>query len=249
MMQSASWPTLSLSCIETLSHDKAAVALQRTLKTLEACGGHVLKRLYWFSNAPCPIAADLALRRGADFVQWVRIESFRLDRSFNDQLNELTLDLVPKTVDTDFNLVVQADGYAVNAEAWTDLFFEYDYIGASWPNESAERAVGNGGFSMRSKKLYQAILDLRRRYSLEDLTQRLTQNDICEDKFVGHSIPEDNLICKIYRPTLEQQYGIRFAPAELADRFSIETNAGSPWFGASFGFHGHFAGSFYIKAR
>jgi hypothetical protein len=178
----------------------------------------------------------------------VKIGPFRLDRSFNDQLNELTLDLVPKTVDTDFNLVVQADGYAVNAEAWTDLFFAYDYIGASWPNETAERAVGNGGFSMRSRKLYQAILDLRRRYSLEDLTQKLTQNDICEDKFVGHSIPEDNLICKIYRPTLEQQYGIRFAPVELADRFSIETNAGSAWFGSSFGFHGHFAGSFYIKA-
>ena len=127
------------------------------------------------------------------------------------------------------------------------MFFEYDYIGASWPRESAGRDVGNGGFSLRSKKLYQAILDLRQRYTLETLIQRLTQNEICEDKFVGHSIPEDNLICKIYRPTLEQQYGIRFAPAELADRFSIETNAGSPWLGSSFGFHGHFAGSFYIK--
>jgi len=145
-------------------------------------------------------------------------------------------------------LMAQWDGFVWQTAMWSDEFLQYDYIGASWPQEIAQRAVGNGGFSLRSKKLYRALLDLRRRYSLEDMTQRLTQNDICEDKFVGHSIPEDNLICKIYRPTLEQQYGIRFAPADLADRFSIETNAGSPWFGTSFGFHGHFAGSFYIKA-
>jgi hypothetical protein len=247
-MQHVLLPTLSLSCIETQSYDKAGVALLRTLKVLSVCEGLVLKRVFWFSDAPCPIQAELDTQWGAGFVVWVRIEPFNVNRSFNDQLNELTLDLLPKTVDTDFNLVVQADGYAVNAQAWTDEFLRYDYIGASWPQEIAQRAVGNGGFSLRSKKLYRALLDLRRRYSLEDMTQRLTQNDICEDKFVGHSIPEDNLICKIYRPTLEQQYGIRFAPADLADRFSIETNAGSPWFGTSFGFHGHFAGSFYIKA-
>jgi len=248
MTQSFAVPTLSLACIETHSHDKAGLAVLRTLKTLSACQGLAVKRVFWFSNAPCPLEAALVATWGAAFVVWVRIEPFELNRSFNDQLNELTLDLLPKTVDTDFNLVVQADGYAVNAQAWTDEFLQYDYIGASWPQEIAQRAVGNGGFSLRSKKLYRALLDLRRRYSLEDMTQRLTQNDICEDKFVGYSIPEDNLICKIYRPTLEKQYGIRFAPAELADRFSVETNAGSPWFGTSFGFHGHFAGSFYLKA-
>ncbi len=248
MTQSFAVPTFSLSCIETRSHDKAGLAVLRTLKTLSACHGFDVKRVFWFSNAACPIEAELVARWGAAFVVWVRIEPFELNRSFNDQLNELTLDLLPKTVDTDFNLVVQADGYAVNYQAWTDQFLQYDYIGASWPHESTGRDVGNGGFSLRSKKLYRAMLDLRRRYTLERLIQGLQTIDICADKFLGYSIPEDNLICKIYRPILEQQYGIRFAPAELADRFSIETNAGSPWFGSSFGFHGHFAGSFYIKA-
>ena len=220
----------------------------RTLRALRSCEGVVIKRLYWFSNEPCPIENELVPTWGADFVKWIKLAPFEASRSFNDQLTELTLDLIPKTVDTDFNLIVQADGYAVNAQAWTDMFFEYDYIGASWPRESAGRDVGNGGFSLRSKKLYQAILDLRQRYTLETLTEGLKQNEICEDKFVGNSIPEDNLICKIYRPLLEQQYGVRFAPAELADQFSIETNASSPWFGRSFGFHGHLAGSFYIKS-
>ena len=30
-------------------------------------------------------------------------------------------------------------------------FFDYDYIGAPWPNNFVNR-VGNGGFSLRSKK-------------------------------------------------------------------------------------------------
>jgi hypothetical protein len=50
----------------------------------------------------------------------------------------------------------------------------------------------------------------------------------------------------VYRPILEAEYGIQFAPSLMADQFSIETNANSPWLGKSFGFHGRLAGSFYL---
>jgi hypothetical protein len=150
-------------------------------------------------------------------------------------------------VQTDFNLIIQSDGYAANIDAWTDEFYEYDYIGASWPNETERRNVGNGGFSWRSSKLYQAILDLRSHHSLEDLLKETLIDETWIDKFGGRSIPEDNLISKVYRPILEKQYGIRFAPAGLADQFSIETKGDSPWLGKSFGFHGHLTGSFYVN--
>ena len=42
-------------------------------------------------------------------------------------------------------------------------------------------------------------------------------------------------ICKTYRKLLEQDYGIRFAPADLAARFSFET---VPPPGPTLGFHG-----------
>lgn len=48
---------------------------------------------------------------------------------------------------------------------------------------------------------------------------------------------EDVLICKQRRPVLETECGIRFAPAELADRFSYEYEIPRA---PTFGFHGVF---------
>ena len=65
-----------------------------------------------------------------------------------------------------FALIVQADGYVINPHSWTSEFLNYDYIGAPWPlTDSAyidpfgnHQRVGNGGFSLRSKKLLQTPL-------------------------------------------------------------------------------------------
>jgi hypothetical protein len=237
-------PSIGISCAETKAYEKAALALTRTL---EVCKNLPVQKVYWLSDAPCPMQSSIEGSWGADFLEWIPIEPFCVTESFNDQYSALTLELLPLVVKTDFNLVIQSDGYAANADAWTDEFYEYDYIGASWPNETEGRNVGNGGFSWRSRKLYQAILDLRSHYSLEDLLKETLIDETWIDKFGGRSIPEDNLISKVYRPTLEKQYGIRFAPAGLADQFSIETNGDSPWLGKSFGFHGHLTGSFYVN--
>jgi tetratricopeptide (TPR) repeat protein len=100
-------------------------------------------------------------------------------------------------VDTDFALVVQYDGYILNGRRWSDDFLKYDYIGAPWNSGN----VGNGGFSLRSRRLMTAL----------------------RDKRVVHLVPEDAAICQTYRPALEKEYNIRFAPAEVASRFSFET--------------------------
>jgi hypothetical protein len=243
-MMNSPLPSISISCIETRHPEKAAKAL---MQTLYVCKDLSVERVYWLSDSACSAQGTIEQKWGKDFIEWVRIEPFSLEASFNDQLSHLTLDVVPRAVNTEFNLLIQADGYAVNVDAWTNAFFEYDYIGATWPKECEGRNVGNGGFSWRSKKLYQAIIDLRSKYSIEDFLQGSSIDETWFDKFSGRSIPEDNLIGKVYRPTLERVYGIRFAPSELADQFSIETNANSPWIGQSFGFHGRLAGSFYIQ--
>ncbi|MFM7028736.1 MAG: hypothetical protein ACKOXK_08700 [Chakrabartia sp.] len=48
--------------------------------------------------------------------------------------------------------------------------------------------------------------------------------------------PEDICICHTNRPLLEQRYGIRFAPLDVAARFSFERGPSGP----SLGFHGLF---------
>jgi len=123
-------------------------------------------------------------------------------------------------IDTRFALVTQWDGYVVNAAAWSREFLDYDYIGARWDDslsahagKTPDQCVGNGGFSLRSDMFMRAGTD------------------------PGFTLthPEDALLCGPYRPWLEQGYGIRFAPAGIADRFSCEALLSDS---TPFGFHG-----------
>lgn len=122
--------------------------------------------------------------------------------------------------DTSHVLTIHADGYVLNADAWCDEWLQYDYIGATWGYKDGMN-VGNGGFSLRSKKLCGIL-------AAADLQGE-------------HYHPEDHAIARIYRPALEAQ-GIRFAPEEVANNFSIEAY-GNVWPGGNaytgqFGFHG-----------
>jgi hypothetical protein len=117
-------------------------------------------------------------------------------------------------VSTSHALCVQWDGYVLNGGAWSRDFLDYDYIGAVWPQFEDERNVGNGGFSLRSHRLLKALADLP--YTT--------------------GVPEDVLICRTFRETLEEK-GLRFATEEVARKFSYERSAPS---GREFGFHGAF---------
>lgn len=116
-----------------------------------------------------------------------------------------------KHFETDFVLVIQWDGYVINPGAWTDEFLQYDYIGAPW-HFRTDFKVGNGGFSLRSKKL---------------MTLLATSPEITRLH------PEDDTTAIIYRQFLIDR-GIKFAPLELARKFSTENEP----YRASFGFHG-----------
>lgn len=115
-------------------------------------------------------------------------------------------------VDTDFVQIVQWDGYVTRREAWDDAFLDYDYIGARWWFREPPCNVGNGGFSLRSRRLLEALRD----------------GEIAGDG------PEDDTICLTHRDLLERRYGIRIAPGEVADRYAFE---GVNPTGKEFGFH------------
>ena len=83
--------------------------------------------------------------------------------------------------------------------------------------------VGNGGFSLRSKKLLKALQDDRiAEYFLNKETKQI---------FYG----EDFQISIIYRDLLEKEYNIKYSPIETALRFSTERLVDN---GMTFGFHG-----------
>lgn len=122
-----------------------------------------------------------------------------------------------KYISTPYVLIIQWDGYVLDHMAWNSDFLGFDYVGAKWPWHRDGKNVGNGGFSLRSKKLLDAVATV----------------DI---PFLGDG-PEDDQICRIYREKLEGKFGIKFANEEIADQFSYERSLPDA---STFGFHGLF---------
>ena len=200
--------TLAVCIMDTINHAQAAVTLAHTLRVLSEC--HPAHKAYWVSDQPSPQRFQVPTHE----TLISPIQQFPAD------YNMLCLKLLPELIQEDHCLIIQCDGYAVHAAAWTPEFLKYDYVGACWPSHwHMPHAVGNGGFSLRSRKLLQAI-----RHMQVPVTDR----------------HEDYLLCLDLRPSLEHYYGCTWAPAELADQFSIENNVQSEWLGKSFGFHGKF---------
>jgi hypothetical protein len=117
-----------------------------------------------------------------------------------------------KHVTTSHVLMVQYHAYIIHPELWDNDWLQYDYIGAPWPiregsyiaNTGERIRVGNGGFSLRSKKL----LDAPKNLGLE-----LKQEQ-------GYWNEDGNLTC--YHRAELLSYGIKYAPVEVAAVFSYE---------------------------
>jgi hypothetical protein len=230
-------PSLSISCIETRADyiGRAARAVERTIGCIR------VDVLYWFSTFPFPNSLP-----GVDIVH-IQVPEFT---DYIEDINRIFLHLMPQVVATDFNLIVQFDGFAVNPQAWDPLFWDYDYIGAPfcglWGGGPYWRSsiVGNGGFSLRSRKLYEALLDLRPKWRIEDwlpYDDRLSDFGYYVVNAKGEKCLEEDVLMSLWaRKILETRYGIRFCPPELAGKFSLfqAHPLTQFWLGRSFGFHG-----------
>lgn len=122
-------------------------------------------------------------------------------------------------ISTDFILTVQADGFVINPHLWCEEFLEYDYIGAPWPASApwcTRSRVGNGGFSLRSRRFMELAAQLDDDFRHEDVLLTNT----CYDYFVSN--------------------GCRYAPVEVAMRFALESKIPECDYDLNncFGFHG-----------
>lgn len=133
-------------------------------------------------------------------IKFAKVVKLNPPISSKEAYSEFIIKEAYKQINTSHCLIFQHDGVVNNWQAWNNDWLQYDYIGAPW-HYSDGMAVGNGGFSLRSKKLM----------------------EICAtDEKIKILHPEDHHICRTYRPYLEFRYGIKFAPLEVAERFSFE---------------------------
>jgi hypothetical protein len=144
-------------------------------------------------------------------IRIVRIERLPSARAYS----EFILTRIANFIGTSHCLIVQWDGFVLDAARWDAAFLEQDFIGSPWPQFGDGHDVGNGGFSLRSRRLLQA----------------------CRDPRFQHAHPEDIAICRVNRDLLEREHGMRFADRETAERFAFERTAPTA---PTFGFHGIF---------
>ena len=187
-------PQVTLCAVTSVNVAATVTALERCLEQID------------FGS--CRLLTDLAIspvHPGIEVVPVARIDS-------SSAYSDFMLTRLPDYVETSHCLVTQWDGHVLDAGRWRDEFLYYDYIGASWPQFGDGHDVGNGGFSLRSRRLM----------------------DLCRDPAFLPMHPEDIAIGRTNRTWLEGQ-GMRFAPCALADLFAAERR-GNPR--EAFGYHG-----------
>lgn len=130
-----------------------------------------------------------------------------------DEWNRKIIYELWRYVDTDYAILIHADGYVIHPELWKDEWLEYDYIGAPWPlpkdsysykdDKGNLQRVGNS-VSLRSKRMLMLPTLLGFEWK----------------SFHGNT-NEDGFLCCHHRSELEEN-GMKFAPLEVAVNFSKE---------------------------
>jgi hypothetical protein len=187
---------VTLLCVETREPDLAHWAIDKCLS------GTQFAKVVLITNL------DRLGTKRAD-IEYVQAPQIKTTKDYS----ELLLTGLDQYVEGSHVLVIQWDSFVIHPELWTSSFLTYDYIGGVWPHHPTT-AVGNGGFSLRSVKLLQAMK---------------------KPGFMKKH-PEDYCICVDNKEFLAQECGIRIAPTGVAEQFAVER---SPWHPA-FGFHGFF---------
>lgn len=187
---------VTLLCVETRAPELAHWVIDRCLSDTQ------------FAKVVLITNLDRVATKRAD-IEYVQAPTIKTTKDYS----ELLFTELDKYVVGTHVLVIQWDSFITNTELWTADFLSYDYIGAVWPHHP-DSPVGNGGFSLRSVRLLQAIK---------------------RSGFMKKH-PEDYCICVDNNAFLKQECGIRIAPIDVAEQFSVERSTWHP----AFGFHGFF---------
>lgn len=155
-----------------------------------------------------------ALDKSCEGIEWGAIKLIWDEKikSIDDWNYKIIYEL-HNYVDTEFAMLIHADGYVVHPEVWQDRFMDYDYIGAPWPlptdSYSYRDAVGNiirvgNSVSLRSKR----IMELPSQLGFSWMS------------YYGNTNEDGYLTCHRRQSLLAE--GIKYAPLDVAKYFSKE---------------------------
>lgn len=155
-----------------------------------------------------------AIRKSCEGVEWgaVKLIADYTIRNIDDWNYKIIYEL-HNYVQTDYAMLIHADGYVINPDAWRDEFLEYDFIGAPWPLPQ-----DNYSYLTPEKELVRVgnSVGLRSRRILQ-LPQAL---QIPWKSYYGNT-NEDGFLC-VHNRKLLQQHGCKFADIDVAKYFSKE---------------------------
>lgn len=146
---------------------------------------------------------DIAKDKCTKWIRFADVVTLNPDIRSKEAYSEFIIKESYKHINTSHVLIFQHDGFVHNWKAWNNDWLQYDYIGAPWWYQDGYN-VGNGGFSLRSKRLMEIV----------------AKDDVIRSRNLYH--PEDDVICRTYRKYLEDKYQIKFAPLSVAEKFSFE---------------------------
>lgn len=215
-----SLPEVTLVCVTGVDYRGAQFALKRSMRRIKF--GKVI------------LVGNKNPKQLLNGVEFQKAHNSNLDSI--DEYSKYCIYELWRHIETPYALLVQADGYVLNPNAWSNTFKMYDYIGAPWKISDKSYIdpfgnhirVGNGGFSFRSSRLLKVP-------TVEDIPWEVNNDD-----FYNHMnynlYSEDGNIC-VHNRHLYEKAGCKFAPLEVAIVFSVEQKV--PEFSGqiTFGFH------------
>jgi len=207
---------ITLVCVTSVNIDKSVSSILDSSKEIE------------FGKIKLITSEDVVVDSS------IEVEKCRKLASLQDYSHFMIYELY-KHIDTEFCLIVQHDGKVTNPNLWNPRFLEYDYIGAPWvsfkhmhwpwdkcrffdhkwnmvPTDNDDLRVGNGGFSLRSKRMMESSKYINVPFLSE--TKRV------DDTFY---IPHEDFFICVYARELYENQGAKFCPFELACHFSKES--------------------------
>jgi hypothetical protein len=191
-------PNVTIVCFSGTTPEQAVSSIKYSTQHI-----NFAKKIVFSHQRPTNITADI------NFECIEKLSHHTYSKFILHELNNF--------IDTEFCLITHDDGFVINPQLWNDNFLSYDYIGAPWRAHYPHARVGNGGFSLRSKKFI-------------SLCQQLSWNG-------GHEDSE----CCIFNRNFFIKNGCKYAPIEVAMKFALESKipeCSNYSLDTCFGFHG-----------
>src|SRR5215469_740053 len=145
---------LTICIIDCRSYAQALFSLTKSREQVNPA------RVIFFTDADIPPQAGIDI---------IKIESIRSKEAYS----KWVMTELYKYITTTHILIQQWDSWILDGDQWNDDYLSVDYIGASWI-ETDGFSVGNGGFSLRARRLMEAV---------------------ATDPIIVSYHPEDNMIC------------------------------------------------------